>query len=115
MSLEIYHNPRCSKSRETLKLLEARGLQAKVRLYLENPPSRKELEALLKTLGVTAQTLTRTQEKTYKELVKQHGVPSETQLVDWMLEYPVLIERPIVINGKQARVGRPPEQVLEIL
>ncbi len=115
MSLEIYHNPRCSKSRETLKLLEQRGLQPKVRLYLENPPSLQELEALLKKLGLNAQALARTQEPLYKELVKQHGAPHEAQLLTWMLEHPILIERPIVIHGKQARIGRPPEQVLEIL
>lgn len=115
MAVEIYHNPKCSKSRETLKLLEDRGIAPNVRLYLENPPSKAELEGIIKMLGIDATALLRTKEPEYRDLVAKHGKPDAKAALDWMVKTPKLIERPIVIKGKAARLGRPPEQVLEIL
>jgi len=115
MAVEIYHNPRCSKSRTTLKLLEEHGVAPDVRLYLEDPPTKKRLGEIVKMLGIDAAALLRTGEAEYKELVKKHGKPDAKTALDWMAKHPKLIERPIVIKGKKARIGRPPEQVLEIL
>lgn len=105
----IYHNPRCSKSRETLALLNARGIEPDVVLYLQTPPNRETLQILLQKLGMqSAQQLMRTKEAIYSELALSDK--SESALV----EHPVLIERPIVINGDKARIGRPPEAVLDL-
>jgi arsenate reductase len=115
MSITIYHNPRCSKSRETLKLLQEKGASAEVIEYLKTPPSREELEQILAMLGLEPRELMRTKEKEYKELgLKEPGL-SRDQLIDAMLEHPKLIERPIVIKDGQAAIGRPPEKVLETL
>ncbi|WP_438957672.1 arsenate reductase (glutaredoxin) [Porticoccus sp.] len=113
--ISIYHNPRCSKSRQTLALLEDRGLAPNIILYLENPPDRKSLKDILGKLGITARQLLRKGEDAYREnnLADQHL--TETQLIDAMVANPKLIERPIVINGSRAALGRPPENVLEIL
>lgn len=112
----IYHNPRCSKSRETLTLLQQQGVQPEVVLYLETPPDVQTLKALLKKLGMTsARELMRRKEDLYKSLgLAEHGL-SEDQLLQALVEHPKLIERPIVINGEQARLGRPPQAVLEII
>ena len=115
MSIEIYHNPRCTKSRQTLALLEKKGVDPKIRLYLEDPPSKKELTDLLKKLGLEATQLLRTKESEYKDLVSKEGKPNNQKAISWMIQNPKLIERPIVIKGTKARIGRPPEQVLEIL
>ncbi|MFC0225181.1 arsenate reductase (glutaredoxin) [Serratia aquatilis] len=115
-NITIYHNPRCSKSRETLALLEQHGVKPQVVLYLETPPSVDELKKLLKELGFsTARQLMRKNEDLYKELKLADGSLSEEQLLAAMVENPKLIERPIVVKGSQARLGRPPEQVLEII
>jgi len=115
MPIQIYHNPRCSKSRQTLELLEKKGLKPEVRLYLESPPSRSELGELLKKLGLKATQLIRTKEDIYRDLVKKEGAPDEATALKWMVQHPKLMERPIVVKGNKARLGRPPEQVLEIL
>lgn len=115
MAVEIYHNPRCTKSRQTLALLEDQGIDPKIRLYLEKPPSKKELQEVLKKLGLEATALLRTKEAEYKDLVKKEGKPNNQQALDWMIKHPKLIERPIVIKGSKAKIGRPPEKVLEIL
>ncbi|MHB9118849.1 MAG: arsenate reductase (glutaredoxin) [Burkholderiales bacterium] len=115
MSTQIYHNPRCSKSRATLDLLQEKGVQPEVRLYLDHPPSRAELEQVLAQLGITATQLLRTGEDIYKELAAAHGEPDNATALDWMAAHPKLIERPIVIHNGRARLGRPPEQVLDIL
>lgn len=115
MSIEIYHNPRCTKSRQTLELLEKKGINAKVRLYLEKPPSQMELKEVLKKLDLSATQLLRTKETIYKDLVAKSGKPDNATAIKWMVENPKLIERPIVIKGSKAKIGRPPEQVLEIL
>ncbi|ADU70194.1 arsenate reductase (glutaredoxin) [Pantoea sp. At-9b] len=112
----IYHNPRCSKSRETLALLQQQGVQPEVVLYLETPPDAPTLKALLKKLGMTsARELMRRKEDLYKSLELAEPGLSEDQLIQALVEHPKLIERPIVIKGEQARLGRPPEAVLEII
>lgn len=114
--VQIYHNPRCSKSRETLSLLAEKGISPEVVLYLETPPDVATLKALLKKLGFSsARQLMRNKEEIYKELKLADKALSEDRLLQAMVENPKLIERPIVIAHGKARLGRPPEQVLEIL
>jgi arsenate reductase len=113
--LTLYHNPRCSKSRGTLELLEARGLTPNIVRYLETPPSAAELQSLLGKLGIGARQLLRTGEDEYKELNLADGSLSEAQLIEAMVAHPRLIERPILIAGNKAVIGRPPEKVLELL
>ena len=113
--LTLYHNPRCSKSRSALQLLEARGLQATVVRYLETPPNASELKSLLGKLGITARELLRSGEDEYKALGLSDSSLSEAQLIEAMVEHPKLIERPILVAGNKAVIGRPPEKVLELL
>ncbi|TRO11506.1 arsenate reductase (glutaredoxin) [Ectopseudomonas mendocina] len=113
--LTLYHNPRCSKSRGALELLEARGVQPNVVRYLETPPSASELESLLSKLGIPARDLLRSGEDEYKTLGLSDTSLSEAQLIDAMVKHPKLIERPILIAGDKAVIGRPPEKVLELL
>ncbi|MHC5351878.1 arsenate reductase (glutaredoxin) [Metapseudomonas furukawaii] len=113
--LTLYHNPRCSKSRSALELLEARGLAPTIVRYLETPPSAAELRELLAKLGLSARQLLRTGEDEYKTLNLSDAGLSEAQLIDAMVAHPKLIERPILVAGDKAIVGRPPENVLEIL
>lgn len=114
MPVTIYHNPRCSKSRQTLALLEENGVTPEIVLYLENRPSTATLQALVKKLDLTsARGMMRANEATYKELSLADA--SENELIDAMAENPILIERPIVVNGEKATIGRPPESVLTIL
>jgi len=109
----IYHNPRCSKSRQTLALLEEKGLQPEVRLYLQTPPSIEEIETLLTQLALTPIELMRTKESVYKELGLNKD-SSDEERIQAMHNNPILIERPIVIHNDKAKLGRPPEQVLEL-
>ncbi|EKA9348237.1 arsenate reductase (glutaredoxin) [Cronobacter sakazakii] len=112
----IYHNPRCSKSRETLSLLTERGIEPDVVLYLETPPDAATIKTLLNQLGFSqARELMRTKEDLYKTLNLADLSLSEEALIQAMVDNPKLIERPIVISHGKARLGRPPEQVLEIL
>ncbi|CNH02894.1 arsenate reductase (glutaredoxin) [Yersinia pekkanenii] len=112
----FYHNPRCSKSRETLTLVEQQGIQPQVILYLDTPPSVAELKALLPQLGFSeARQLMRTKEILYKTLNLADAALTQDQLLQAMSDNPTLIERPIVVYNGKARLGRPPEQVLEIL
>jgi arsenate reductase (glutaredoxin) len=115
MSITIFHNPRCSTSRRTLELLKKNGVSPVIRLYLDEPPAAKELKEVLGRLGMEAKDLLRTKEEIYKNLEGKEGKPDNTKALAWMIKYPILIERPIVIKGKKARLGRPPETVLEIL
>ena len=115
MSLVIYHNPRCSKSRQTLALLHERGLEPEIVLYLESPPSEAELEELLDMLGMPARDLMRRKEAPYRELGLDDPSLTRAELVAAMVSHPVLIERPVVVSGTRAAIGRPPEKVLEIL
>lgn len=115
MTVTIYHNPRCSKSRQTLALLEEQGVAFKVIDYQKTPPSAAELKAILKKLGLRPQDIVRVSEARYAELgLKQRDVPDD-ELLRLMAENPILIERPIVVAGRKAALGRPPEQVLKIL
>ena len=116
MTLQIYHNPRCSKSRETLQLLQQQGLHPEIILYLDNPPDVATLKNLLKKLGFPEpRQLIRKGEEIYKQLGLASPSLTDEALLSAMAEHPKLIERPIVINGDQARLGRPPEDVLTIL
>ena len=115
-TVKIYHNPRCSKSRDTLSLLKANGIEPEVVLYLETPPDAATLRQLLKMLGMTsARDLMRQKEDLYKSLNLADKNLSEDALIQAMVENPKLMERPIVVAKGQARIGRPPEQVLEIV
>ncbi len=116
MSVKIYHNPRCSKSRATLKLLEERGIEPEIVKYLETPPSAEELKEIIRMLGLSsARELMRKKEKEYKELRLDDPSLSEEALIQAMVEHPRLIERPIVVKDGKAAIGRPPENVLAIL
>ena len=110
----IWHNPKCSKSREALALLNDTKGQTQVVKYLETAPSRDEIVELLKKLGVSARELMRTKEDLYKELGLAK-VQEESALIDALAEFPKLIERPILIQGEKAIIGRPVEKVLEFL
>jgi arsenate reductase len=115
MTITIYHNPRCSKSRATLELLGARGVKPEVIEYLKSPPSAAELKAILKKLGMKPRDLIRKGEPLYAELDLKERELSDDQLIALMVKNPILIERPIVVSGSKAAIGRPPEKVLEIL
>jgi arsenate reductase (glutaredoxin) len=110
----MYHNPHCSKSRQTLQLLEEKGVEPEIVEYLKNPPDEECLGKLLDMLGLEPRALMRTKEDEYEELGLAK-VMDRQALIRAMVEHPILIERPIVIKGSAARLGRPPEQVLEIL
>jgi arsenate reductase len=112
MSLAIYHNPRCGKSRETLALLDHHGLKPKVIEYLKTPPSAAELKAILVKLGFKAAELVRKKEAA--EAGVDLSMP-EGELIAAMIKHPIIIERPIVLAGSKAALGRPPENVLKIL
>jgi arsenate reductase len=114
-TVTIYHNPRCSKSRQTLALLEENGIEPQVVLYLETPPAANELAALLGKLGIPARELLRKGEDDYKALGLGDENLEESALIDAMVSHPKLIERPIVVKGERAVLGRPPENVLELL
>lgn len=111
----IYHNPRCSKSRQTLELIRGKGIEPLIIEYLKTPPDSTTLDELLTGLGREPRDLMRTREAPYAELNLASEDLSRTQLIDAMVANPILIERPIVVAAGQVRVGRPPEAVLEIL
>lgn len=113
--LTLYHNPRCSKSRGALELLEARGLTPTVVRYLETPLDAAQIKALLKKLGISARQLLRTGEDEYKTLDLVDASLSEAQLIAAIAAHPKLMERPILETTAKAIIGRPPENVLEIL
>jgi len=114
MSIKIWHNPRCSKSRQTMEILTEKGVEAEVVKYLETTPSAQEITEVLKKLGISARELMRTKEDEYKELnLKDEN--DDVKLIEAMAAHPKLIERPIVIVGDKAVLGRPPEKVLELI
>ncbi|MBV0933730.1 arsenate reductase (glutaredoxin) [Marinobacterium weihaiense] len=115
MSITLYHNPRCSKSRETLKLLQERGIEPEIREYLKDVPTADEIKAVLDALGMAPRELLRVKESEYKDAGLDNQDLDDAAVIQAMTLYPRLIERPIVINGDRARIGRPPESVLEIL
>ena len=114
-STTIWHNPRCSKSRQTLQLIRDRGIEPTIIEYLKTPPSQAELTDALKALGIEPRDLMRKKEAPYEELSLGNDGLTHAELVTAMVENPVLIERPVVFRGKRAIVGRPPENVLELL
>jgi arsenate reductase (glutaredoxin) len=115
MSVTIYHNPRCAKSRETLKLLEEKGVEPDVVEYLKHPPTTEELKAILQKLGLKPRELMRTKEAEYKDNGLDDLSLSDAELIEAMIRIPKLMERPIVLANDKAAVGRPPESVLAIL
>lgn len=115
MSTVLYHNPRCSKSRQTLALLEDKGIQPDVIKYLETPPDAAELTRILALLALKPRDLMRKKEKEYKALGLDNADLTDEQLIQAMVTTPKLIERPIVIRDNKAAIGRPPETVLDIL
>ena len=115
MKVVIYHNPHCSKSRQALQLLTGQGVAPQVVEYLKTPPNHAELAQLLTLLGLEPQQLMRTKEPEYRELGLDNPALSRAVLIDAMVRHPRLIERPIVVNGSRATVGRPPENILKIL
>ena len=115
MAVTIYHNPRCSKSRQTLQLLRDRGVEPKIVEYLKTPPSADELDAVLAKLGMEPRALMRTKEAAYREAGMADQELFRRALIDLMVANPIVIERPIVVNGARAALGRPPESVLSIL
>jgi arsenate reductase len=115
MTVTIYHNPRCSKSRQTLDLVRGRGIEPRIIEYLKQPPSADELKAVLKRLGLRPRDIIRSCEPRYAELGLDDAALDDDGLIAVMVANPVLIERPIVVNGTKAAIGRPPEKVLAIL
>ena len=114
-TVTIFHNPRCSKSRSSLAILNEQGLEPEIRLYLEDPPNQEELTSILAMLDIPAKDLLRKGESDYKALNLDDPDISETEIIKAMTEYPKLIERPIVIKDGKAAIGRPPEIILELL
>ncbi len=112
--IKIWHNPRCSKSRNALALLEEKGVDVEVVKYLDTPPSKVELVQMLKMLGISARELMRTKEEIYKEL-NLNNETDEDKLIAAMVANPKLIERPIVIKDGKAAIGRPMENIIELL
>jgi len=110
----IWHNPRCSKSREALKLLQEEGIEPKVYKYLDESPSKEEIKEILKMLGLKPREIMRTKEAIYKELGLK-DVEDDEKLIEAMVEHPRLIERPIVIKDGKATIGRPPQKVIELI
>ena len=110
MEITIYHNPRCSKSRETLALLRARGIEPTVVEYLQTPPSPAQLRSLLSALGISARALVRDQETAWLDSGLQ-GSDDEARIIDALHAHPILIERPIVVRGTRAVLGRPPSNI----
>ena len=111
----IYHNPRCSKSRQTLALLEEQGVDVEIIEYLKTPPSRRRLKAILDALDLEPQDIMRKREAEYKEAGLDDASLSRTAQIDAMIAFPKVIERPIVTKGDQAVIGRPPENVLSLI
>ena len=112
--MKIYHNPRCSKSRQTLKLINDAGKQVEIIEYLNTPPSFDELKAIIKQLGISPEQLLRKNEAIFKEQFKGKSL-SNDEWTQAMVDHPKLIERPIVIQGDEAVLGRPPENVLSLI
>lgn len=115
MSVTIYHNPRCSKSRQTLELIREKGIEPEIVEYLDTPPSANKMKQLLTMLDMEPEQIIRKSEAIYKELGLKNSQLNKTELIKTLVENPKLIERPIVTNGDKAALGRPPQNVLDIL
>ncbi len=114
VSIQIYHNPNCTKSRLTLGILEEKGLDFEVIEYLKTPPSAAELDVILSKLGTEPLAFMRTAEAEFKTHIQGKDL-SRAEMIEVMVAYPKLIERPIVVNGDKAAVGRPPELILPVI
>lgn len=112
--MKIYHNPRCSKSRQTLALIEDKGVKVEIIKYLDNIPSKEELTKIIKLLGIEPLQLIRKGEKDWKDNFKGKEL-SDQAIIEAMIAYPKLIERPIVVKDNRAILGRPPENVLDLI
>lgn len=113
--VHIYHNPRCSKSRETLALLQEQGIEPTITEYLKDAPNSDEIKSVLEKLGISARDLMRKGEEEYQNLNLANPELSEEELIQAIANHPKLMERPVVVVGNQARIGRPPHTVLEII
>ena len=113
--LVIYHNPSCSKSRETLQILENHDLSPTIVEYLDNPPTRQELKQIIEMLGISARDLLRTTEQIYEDAKLDRETLSEDEIIASICQHPALLQRPIVVSGNRAVIGRPPARVLEII
>ena len=115
MTITIWHNPRCGKSRQTLELLAKKGVTPTVREYLKQPPSKAEVETLIDLVGGDATALIRDGEAEFKALKKKKAEMSKADIAKAIAAHPILLQRPIVVAGKKAAIGRPPEAVLALL
>lgn len=115
MAVTIYHNPRCSKSRQALALLREKGVEPRIVEYLRTPPDAETLKGILERLGMAPRDLMRRKEAPYKELDLDNRGLDDAALIQAMVDNPILIERPIILKGEKAVIGRPPEKALEIL
>jgi len=115
MSITIYHNPKCSKSRQTVELLVKQGIKPVLNEYLKIPPTVEKIKEILRKLGYAPRDLMRKKENAYTEHNLGNPSLSDDDLIEFMVKHPILIERPIVLANEKAAIGRPPEQVLEIL
>jgi len=113
--LTIYHNPRCSKSRQTLELIRSKGVEPEIVLYMEDTPSVEDIQDAVRMLGLKPMDIVRQKEPEFKEHFAGANESTDAQLIELMRLYPKVIERPIVVNRGKAVIGRPPENVLEIL
>lgn len=115
MTVQIYHNPRCTKSRQTLALLEEKKINPEIKLYLQETLKKSEIKDLLKKLDLTPRQILRTNEAEYKDNDLKNKDLSDDDLIAAIAKYPKILQRPIVVNGNKAALGRPPENVLEII
>jgi arsenate reductase len=115
MTVTIWHNPRCGKSRQTLELLRSKGVEPAIREYLKQPPSKAEVETLIALVGGDAHELVRDGEAEFKALGRKKAELSKAEIVAAIAAHPILLQRPIVVSGKRAAIGRPPESVLPLL
>jgi arsenate reductase len=115
MTLTIWHNPRCGKSRQTLELLRSKGVEPTIREYLKDPPSKAEVEKLIDLVGGNASDLIRDGEAEFKALKKKKTDLGKAEIAKAIAAHPILLQRPIVVTGKRAAIGRPPEAVLPLL
>lgn len=115
MTVTIWHNPRCSKSRQTLELIKSKGVEPTIREYLKQPPSKAEIEKLIEMVGGEVKELIRDGEPEFKSLGKKKADLTKADVTKAIAAHPVLLQRPIVVSGKRAAIGRPPEAVLPLL
>ncbi|MBS0549118.1 MAG: arsenate reductase (glutaredoxin) [Proteobacteria bacterium] len=115
MTVTIWHNPRCSKSRQTLELLQSKGIEPTIREYLKQPPSKSEVEALIAQVGGDPRELIRDGEAEFKELKMKKADLGKADIAKAIAAHPILLQRPVVVSGKKAAIGRPPEAVLAVL